>query len=921
MKRSIVLLTLLLIFNFTLKSQTVRTCGTMDLYNQEMLKDPTLKQKRQILEQQIENYIKRNNGRRDSTVIVIPVVVHVVHNGQQIGFGPNLTDSQVISQIQVLNEDFRRMNADTVNTPGIFRQFAADTRIEFCLATVDPSGNPTNGIHRYNGGQANWSSGIQNILKPATIWNRDNYLNIWSVDFGGSGLLGYAQFPGGAKNTDGVVIGYQYMGRAPYNPVPGRFNLGRTTTHEVGHWLGLYHIWGDGNCNVDDGVNDTPLAGQANYGCNDTTNSCVGTPVDYYDMVQNYMDYTDDDCMNIFTTGQANRMHAAIHNSRASLLTSPGCKPLFSFAYTGKVIDSVTGMGIPYAKVRFQSTNFDLETTADSAGDFTFPNFFISTYDIYAGQWGYLTKYYSSISIDTVSSPFVAKLNKGYYDDFVLEFNWTVVSTATTGNWVRDVPAGTDFNGVPANPGNDIPGDFGEKAFITGNGGGSAGTDDVDGGYTLLTSPYFDATIYSQPYIEFFRWFYNGGGSSTPDDKLIIMLSDGTNLDTLEVADVNDPDLSKWVNRKYKISDYRTPSDSMRLVVYTSDMPNAGHLVEAGIDVFKIVDSAVSGLLPVASFEANDTVVCEGTVVQFTNLSSNQPFAFQWQFTGGNPSTSTAQNPQVTYATAGDYSVTLKVTNSAGSDSLTIISYIHVKGNPKATLVKTSISCFGGNDGAISVNVSNGQAPFTYVWSTNDTTSGLTNLSAGSYIVTITDANGCVGQRGTFVTQPTEIMLAHSSTPETAGKQNGTATSNPSGGTPPYSYLWSDPTAQTTKKALNLAAGTYYVTVTDKNGCFEMDTVNVGTVVGLEDQISINNFSAYPNPTDGRLNINIVLNKKMDVEIRVLNMIGQVMLQENRNDVVELNTVLDLSQLSNGMYMLQVTAGDGQMIRKIHLEH
>lgn len=261
------------------------------------------------------------------TTYRIPVVVHVVHNGEPIGTGPNILEAQVQSQIEVLNEDFRRKpGTNGYNPEGV------DTQIEFYLAQTDPDGITLQepGIHRYNGGMNIWPTGfftsVDNILKPATIWDPEEYFNIWTVNFGGfvgRNLLGYAQFPsssglagldvdGGPANTDGVVIGYRYFGSSEKGDFPDlhpTYNLGRTCTHEVGHWLGLRHIWGDGGCAMDDFCEDTPPSDGANYACSEHV-SCGSR-----DMIENYMDYTEDQCMSLFTQDQKERMIQVLENS------------------------------------------------------------------------------------------------------------------------------------------------------------------------------------------------------------------------------------------------------------------------------------------------------------------------------------------------------------------------------------------------------------------------------------------------------------------------------------------------------------------------------------------------------------------------------------------------------------------------------
>jgi hypothetical protein len=259
---------------------------------------------------------RANGAQLQPVVVTIPVVFHVVYANET----ENISDEQLLEQLQVLNDDFRRTNADQDD---IWPQ-AADTEIEFCLATRDPNGAPSDGILRVP--TTSGSFGTSDNVKftsagGSDAWPTADYMNFWVCNLGG-GLLGYAQFPGGNPATDGIVCGYQFVGID--GPGSGAYNLGRTATHEVGHWLNLRHIWGDGACGADDFVADTPESDGANFGCALGHISCSTE-----DMVQNYMDYSDDGCMNVFSLGQADRMQALLApgGTRASLLSSNGCLP------------------------------------------------------------------------------------------------------------------------------------------------------------------------------------------------------------------------------------------------------------------------------------------------------------------------------------------------------------------------------------------------------------------------------------------------------------------------------------------------------------------------------------------------------------------------------------------------------------------
>ena len=305
-------LLLMLCASMNLFSQSHRDCGVMENLEFRKANDDKIVHTMKSIEQHTKSFI--DNAQRVDGIITIPTVVHVIYSNSN----ENISDAQINSQIDVLNLDFRLLNLDSNND---WPQ-NADSEIEFCLASVDPNGNSTTGITRTSSNTTSW--GTNDAMKFSSnggvdAWPTGDYLNIWVCNIGG-GILGYAQFPGGASNTDGVVVGPNYFGTTGYLSPP--FDLGRTTTHEVGHWLNLRHIWGDGNCNVDDFVADTPASDNPNYGCATGHSSCNST-----DMVENYMDYSDDACMHLFTEGQKTRMRALFDTGgfRASLLNSNGC--------------------------------------------------------------------------------------------------------------------------------------------------------------------------------------------------------------------------------------------------------------------------------------------------------------------------------------------------------------------------------------------------------------------------------------------------------------------------------------------------------------------------------------------------------------------------------------------------------------------
>jgi hypothetical protein len=333
-------------------------CATVEYEQFLQVKNP-----KRAKEDQFENWLaplvkkqldSRTNAKTAATIIKIPVVVHIIHSGQPIGTAPNITDAQVESQITVLNQDYRKITG----TPGFnSNPVGADVEIEFVLAKVDPSGNPTNGIDRVNFAKLSWEEEeIESTVKPATSWDPNLYLNMWTVKFSNDGLLAYAQFPdsstlaginttNGAANTDGVISNYDVLGSKTFDDgtflLREKYDRGRTMSHEVGHFLGLRHIWGDGNgdenakkpdCTATDYCADTPQVGWEHRDCKSIYDTCPASPGN--DMPENYMDYAEDTCMNIFTLDQKSRINTVMANSprRVSLKTSTkgNAIPLFA---------------------------------------------------------------------------------------------------------------------------------------------------------------------------------------------------------------------------------------------------------------------------------------------------------------------------------------------------------------------------------------------------------------------------------------------------------------------------------------------------------------------------------------------------------------------------------------------------------------
>ena len=270
-------------------------CASYEVLQRQLQEDPSLSRKMNLIEDFTARYAQNpSQFRLVNGVIEIPVVVNVLYRTA----AQNISNTQIASQIAVLNADFAATNSDLNLTPSIFQPvLAGNTNIRFVLDAVVRKSTTT----------TSWSTNdaMKKAPKGIAPSSPTTKLNIWCCNMGG-GILGYAQFPGGSSTTDGVVIDDNAFGST--GTVTAPFNKGRTGTHEVGHWLNLRHIWGDATCG-NDLVGDTPLHNTANYGCpaSGHRSTCSGTPVE---MTMNYMDYTDDACMYMFTAGQNARMQA-----------------------------------------------------------------------------------------------------------------------------------------------------------------------------------------------------------------------------------------------------------------------------------------------------------------------------------------------------------------------------------------------------------------------------------------------------------------------------------------------------------------------------------------------------------------------------------------------------------------------------------
>ena len=307
--------------------QHTQHCASMHFLERQIAEDATMNTHLAQIERQIADNRLQLQTRGGDTTITIPVVVHVLY-GSSV---ENISELQIMTQINMLNLDFNKLNSELDKTPSVFKPLIADCKIQFKLAARDPDGQPTNGIMRYSRTSRNWGTNndVKNPAKGGIApWNPQKYLNIWVCNVG-DGILGYASFPGCAAALDGIVVDNTAFGTTGTARYP--FNKGRTCVHEIGHWLGLFHIWGDKECG-DDFVADTPMQKNPHTGEVATPQYSDCTGLIQLDMTMNFMEYVNDAAMWLFTEGQKKRMRAILTNPsiRGSLVYSDGATPVIS---------------------------------------------------------------------------------------------------------------------------------------------------------------------------------------------------------------------------------------------------------------------------------------------------------------------------------------------------------------------------------------------------------------------------------------------------------------------------------------------------------------------------------------------------------------------------------------------------------------
>lgn len=577
MKKTILVLSILATCSNLFGQSDVEPCYFDKYQRQNQLK---VNEAEKIIKEEISKS-KLYQKAMTSPVKVIPVVVHIIHNGGT----ENISDAQIQSQIDVLNEDFRKITGTNGDGNGV------DTEIEFCLAKKTPNGECTNGIVRIQSTLSNHQTYQRSMLKQLTYWDNTRYLNMYVVKSinGSSGILGYSSFPGGPPDEDGIVVRHNYFGRIG----TAAASIGRTTTHEIGHWFGLYHTF-NGGCGIDtcadgDYVCDTPPAANPNFGC-PTINSCSIDFPDVNDQIQNYLDYSDDNCKDMFTMGQKTRMHATLNTIRALIwndtnLVFTGCDSGFVSAPCNVVADFTANSQTICINNQILFTNKTLNGATSYQWYFPGGTPSISTSTNPTITYNALGTYsvklvaYGGLGADsveftnyiTVTTPPVGQSLPYFegFESFTFPSNGINIDNPDGGiTWERDTVA-VMYSGVAAAKINNL---------INTNYGQS----------DALLLPSFDFTTYTvTPYL-FFKWAYAKSDPSYSDELIVLVSKDcgvnwtqvfyrtGTNLVTgpTQTTPYIPDATTVWKTANISLSTYSTYSNVRIKIVNVTDGGN-----------------------------------------------------------------------------------------------------------------------------------------------------------------------------------------------------------------------------------------------------------------------------------------------------------------------------------------------------------
>jgi PKD repeat protein len=822
-----------------------------DAIQSELYKNPQAKANAEALEKALQKRIRKieadkASGTYKAQVHTIPVVFHILHLGETVGTGHNIPDEQLESAIEGLNRDYRRTAADG----GVAQGNGVDTDIEFCLASIDPNGNPHSGINRINANnQFNYQSiGIdENVngsnLKALSKWPTSDYVNVWivreindegDVNTWNGGTLGYAYPVSSSSSTnpntdpsnnslDGLVIVNFSIGNDPYNNHPSwniYFNLNRTLTHEMGHHLNLQHTFKGASCSESDCstegdfVCDTPPTTQQTS-CNSP--ACSGTQ-----QVSNYMDYTGETCAKMFSQGQSTRMRAVLEGTaRFSLTQSAGCSPdKVETDFTADVTTVLVGQSIQFTD---QSTS----GTAVNDWDWDFGDGNTSTIQN-------PTHNYATVGLKTVS----LTASNGIDADTETKTNYINVIDGASG--VCDTLINLSDAELAALTYYNYP----SGGYIPGHATGIASYAEqfiVPAGLYNMKS--FQVGIFTADFgnanstVDFDIYNDNSGEPGTVIASKTIKISD-FDAGYFNIVDLDSPvalNGTFYVAMSYPnaiagdtvviptIGD--RASDINTSYVQTNDGTWFTFTDGFGLDVSLAIAVEVYQN-PTAEIAPGTFTICPEETVNFSGSPSVNASSFSWDFGGGTPNTANGITSSTSYDAGGNFTVTLTVDNGCGvTDNTTQL--VTVNEPPSLSFISTDADC-GTANGSATVTASGG-GTYSYDWiGLSNNTKTLSGVESGWYQVMVSNGT-CETLDSVEIGQNGGPAFTLDITNASCGEMDGSATVVPDNGDT-YTYSWTGQ-ANTSNTLNNIGAGAYEVIVSS-GSCSVTDTAFVTELGG-----------------------------------------------------------------------------------------
>lgn len=913
------------------ETQMRRTCGTVM---------PSEQWKQEFRQKVSDFKTQQNNSQnRINANYTLPIIVHVVYwNANE-----NISAAQINAQLDVLNADYAGTGFNVSNCPTAFQSLISNTNISFCPASKRPNGTtlPEVGIDRVNAvsagftnpGTSGWSrSYIDNTIKPATTWDATKYLNVWVLPLDNT-LLGYATFPGGPANKDGVVIGYTIYGMGPSVSAP--YDKGRTATHEVGHWLGVYHISGDEVCG-DDECDDTPLqmGGNSdgenglNYGCPSfpfQVNGCGAGSSPNGELFMNFMDYVNDACMYLFTPDQRTRMQTTMTNfsMRSALASSNVCTvapniPVANFSANRTAVcpnstvnftDLSTGIPTSWSWSITPNTGWNYITGSSASSQNPKVNF--STAGNYTvaltatnglGADVETKNNYINVATPTGSSlPFA----EGFQGSSFPPSAWSLTS-ASTFNWERNTAVGGFGLSNACMYFNNYDNDADNKK------------DDINSPIINLNgaiNPRLKFDVAYAPYLE--------DNGTSRYDTLEVLITDfcansttsiykkgGTQLATAPAKSLAfAPNSAQW-----RIDSVNIPAAFLNKqikITFRNYGKYANNIFIDNVNMYNVITSTCTGI-PTANFTSSASSVCSGASLTFTNTSTSSSGtldSIRWTNTSGTPNTSTAASYVPTYNTAGSFTVTLKAYKCGNVNTKSQVITVNAK--PNVTVTSPSI-CSGET---ATVQASGAS---TYSWSNglgtgNPKTTPILSSNT-NYTVTGTDANNCTGTAVATITvkpKPTTPII-------TQGHDTLYSSINLAGA----SYDWYKNGvfhATTSTRFIRITQAGTYTLIIRNNGCSSISSTgfNATLTAIIKNKLAIQ-LAIVPNPNNGAFDINIVSPAYKNYTLSMFTIAGQEIYTDEFNvHIGQNNKRVSIPNLEKGIYLISIIGEEGTSTQTI----